>query len=334
MNYLIIPFIKYSLRDTKLGEMLHAYILSNLWKFPVDNIIFIGTHMGWEKGVKSINNKSVTYMSSLDCHQENLQLAINLLNDDDKFIVMDSDLMIYDYDIFTRIYKDLDDHDIVSNLDSGCTISPTYFHIWQKGHFPEDEYRNFMYTSPIFAPNEYRGGRGRFAATLFGCTKKFWMKHCGPQSEYYKYESMEVFSRNVIKYTPNVRFKELLDYRFNIWIDRDKKVVDQYRNTDDERCDETATRLGAYYHIRNFGETIKTIDYLSTDRPVVHHNKQESQRLLAWFTVVLEKLIKIDSSYSVYTSYIDRIRNDTDISSDLFEEYLTKFKEFHRVNLL
>jgi len=40
MNVLIIPFIKYSQVDTKLGSMLHDYILSKLSKFPVDNFVF------------------------------------------------------------------------------------------------------------------------------------------------------------------------------------------------------------------------------------------------------------------------------------------------------
>jgi hypothetical protein len=334
MNVLIIPFIKYSLVDHKLGSMLHEYILANISKFPVDNFIFIGTHMGWEKRVDNVKGKTISYISTYECHQENLQIAISQLNDDDKFVVMDSDLMVYDYDVFSRMFKYLDEYDIVSNLDSGCTITPTYFHIWQKGHFPEDPYLNFMYTSPIFAPNEYRGGRGRFAATLFGCTKKFWMKHCGTTDEYCSHESMEIFSRNVLKYTPDVKFKELLDYRCNVWIPPEHQKIQIYRNSDDERCDEHATKIGEYYHIRNFGETVKMIDYIIDNRVYVHHNKPESQRLLAWFTIVLEKLIQIDSSYSAYTTYIDRIRNDTDISKELFDEYLTKFKEFHRSNLL
>lgn len=270
----------------------------------------------------------------MECHQENLQIAISRLADDDKFIIMDSDLMIYDYSIFSDMFNDLDQYDIISNIDSGCTITPTYFHIWQKDKFPDDPHRNFMYTSPIFAPSEIHGGRGRFAATLFGCTKKFWMKYCGENTQYVNCESMEIFSRNVIKNYPEVKFKELLDYRFNLWIMLEKNSIDKYMNTDDIRCDESVTRSGKYYHIRNFGETVKTIEYFKTNRQFIYYNKQESQRLLAWFTIVLEKLIQIDSTYSVYTSYIDKIRSDTDVSKEFFDEYLIQFKEFHRTNLL
>lgn len=334
MNYIIIPFISYSHGDRKLGEMLHDYILSRLSRFPCDNFIFVGTLMSWKSKTVNIHGKTIEYIPTGACHQENLQIAIDKLNDDDKFIILDSDLMIYDYSIFTRIFNDLDQHDIVSNIDSGCTITPTYFHTWQKGHFPEDEYRNFMYTSPIFAPNEFRGGRGRFAATLFGCTKKFWMTYCGENEQYTSHESMEIFSRNVIKHYPNVKFKELKDYRFSLWINFDNNTIDKYINSDDCRCDEDATRSGEYYHIRNFGETVKTIEYVKANKLHVHYNRQESQRLLSWFTIVLEKLIQIDASYSEYTSYIDRIREDIGISKELFDDYQNQFKEFHRTNML
>lgn len=333
MNTIIIPFISYSHFDKKLGQMLHDYVLSKISKFPCDNFIFVGTHMSWKNEIVNIHGKTIEYIPTGECHQENLQIAISKLKDDDKFVIMDSDLMIYDYSIFSRIFDDLDQYDIVSNIDGGCTITPTYFHIWQKGHFPEDAYRNFMYTSPIFAPNEYRGGKGRFAATLFGCTKKFWMKHCGEIEQYNTHESMEIFSRNVIKNTPDVKFKELLDYRCNVWTDN-QNTIGTYINSDDTRCDEVKTMSGEYYHIRNFGETIKAVEYLMTNRSYVHHNKQESWRLLAWFTIVLEKLVEIDSSYSVYTSYIDKIRRDSDISTEFFAKYLEKFKEFHRTNML
>jgi len=334
MKYVIIPFISYSHTDRKLGEMLHDYVLSRLSRFPIDNFIFIGTHMTWEKKTVTVNGKTIQYIPTIGVHQENLQIAVNQLNDDDKFVIMDSDLMIYDYSIFIRLFDDLDNYDIVSNLDSGCTITPTYFHLWQKGQFPEDSYRNFMYTSSIFAPTPFKGGRGRFAATLFASTKKFWKQYMDNSDEYVNHESMEAFSRNVIKHNPNVRFKELLDFRFNIWVNVDNNRIDKFQNTDDTRCDESATKSAEYYHIRNFGETVKTVVYLMTGQPHVHHNKSETQRLLAWFIIVLEKLIQIDSSYSIYTTYIDRIRSETDISKEFYDEYMMQFKEFHRTHLL
>jgi len=334
MNYIIIPFISYNLEDTKIGEMLHDYIISRIDRFPIDDFIFVGSHMSWKKEKITVKNKNIQYIPTQHSHQENLEMAIDLINDDDNFIIMDSDLMIYDYNIFNEILEQLNYHDIVSNIDSGCRITPTYFHIWQKEQgFEDDPYRNYAYNLPILAPSEFRGGRGRFAATLFGCRKSFWKQHSEHNLEG-QYESMEMFARTIIEKTPLVRAKELLDYRFNLWIEPTSKEIVKTINSDDTRCTEEATINAPYYHIRNFGECPKIIRYYQLYDKWDMGSPQETQRLLAWFIVVLEKVKETNKDFPDYNHYIDRIISETGISKEQFNSYIQQFKEFHRTQLL
>jgi hypothetical protein len=335
MNTIIIPFVNYNSTDKKIGEILHNYILSRIHKFPVDNFIFIGTRMDFENETRVFNGKTIKYIGDKNrgsSHQQNIEDAINTLNDDDKFIVTDSDLMIYDYSVFTQIFNDLDEYDIVSNLDTGTRILPTYTCKEHEDIAEKDDFRNFMYSLSIMRPNQIRRGKTRFAATLFGCSKSFFNKNIDDNLDPHL-ESMEAFSRNVAKNFPNVKVKELLDPRFNLIIE-DNKYLKKFANHDDDRCDENTTKTHPYYHVRNFGESISTIQKYQNNQIHIDPNPWESQRLLAWFTIVLEKLIKIDLTYLHYTSYVERIREDSGVSKELFDNYMIQFKEFYRTDLL
>ena len=333
MNVIIIPFVGYSSIDKKIGEMLHDYVLSRLHNFPVNKLYFSGTRMSFKNETKVINGKTIVYTDSIDSwHQKNIEDTIDLLNPGDKFIILDSDLMIYDYSIFTQIFNDLNEYDIVSNLDTGTRILPTYILKQDENTAEQDPVRNYMYNLPIMRPNNLRRGRTRFAATLFGCSKSFYDKNrdgvLNPHLE-----SMEQFSRNVVKNFPNVKVKEILDPRYNFVIEKNEYLY-QFINFDDERCDLEMTQKHPFYHVRNFGESVKTIHKYKNNENYVDHNPCETQRLLAWFTIVLEKLIIIDSTYSEYYSYVDRIRKDSGVSKELFDNYIVKFKEFYRTDLL
>lgn len=333
MNTIIIPFVNYNSIDTKIGEMLHDYVLSRIHNFPVENFVFIGTRMSFKNETKIINGKTITYIDGKDnWHQKNVEDAIDVLNENDKFIIIDSDLMIYDYSIFDEIFNDLDEYDIVSNLDTGTRILPTYICKEHEDTAGKDEFRNFMYNLSIMRPNQIRRGKTRFAATIFGCSKSFYNKNRENNLDPHL-ESMESFSRNVVKNFPSVKVKELLDPRFNLIIE-DNKYLHKFANHDDDRCDENMTKTHPYYHVRNFGESINTIQKYQNNKTHIDPNPLETQRLLAWFTIVLEKLIKIDSSYSAYTSYIDKIRKDSGVSKELFDHYMIQFKDFYRTDLL
>lgn len=343
MKYIIVPFISYNLSDQRIGRMLHEFWLSRLDKFPVDNFIFVGDHMDFKTQVVNIKNKTVHYINTQNegSHQNNIHKALNKLNDNDKFIILDSDLMIYDHNFISNIFEDLNEYDIVSNIDGGCKIQITPESDQAKHDLGDDPYRNFTLSLPIFNFNEYRNSRCRFAATIFGCKKSFWEKHQDyssqimPETSEESYESMELFSRKVIEISPNVKVKELLDYRFNFVYTIDNKVFDKYPNTDDTRCTEEATRNASYYHIRNFGETPKIIGQYQRNEKRDGRDKREVLRLTAWFIVVYEKLLENDNSFGDYSDYINKIITDhCKITSQEFNDYLSRFKEFHRTNLL
>ena len=64
MNTIIIPFVNYNSIDTKIGEMLHDYVLSRIHNFPVENFVFIGTRMSFKNETKIINGKTITYIDA------------------------------------------------------------------------------------------------------------------------------------------------------------------------------------------------------------------------------------------------------------------------------
>lgn len=360
MNVLIIPFISYN-QGEKLNNILVDYHLSRLNEMPVDEVYFSGKWMNFKNETLIINNKKVHFLDvSNGWHQENIEFVINLLSDEDKFIITDSDCLIYDYSIFSDIFSWLDEYDIVSNLDGGTRILPTWSRKENYDPSKEDSYLNLMYNIPIMRPNDFRSGKTRFAATLFGCKLKFYKQYNVSNPEQ-KYESMEQFSRNVAERCPNVKVKELLDIRNSLYISHkyngeqisgkplsytlnlpnaNKYYDDIIHETtfgDDTRCTNDVFSQSKYYHIRNFGGVFTAVKKVINNENVptcFDSNDNESIRLLSWLQIILEKLSTYKENYKECLSYSTDILKYYNIPVDFFEEFLKRTKKFHRTEML
>lgn len=360
MNILIIPFVCYG--SELINNLLSDYHLSKVHKMNVDKIYFTGDRMGFKNETIDLNNKKIVYLNTIGVwHQSNIESVIKELNEEDKFIIMDSDLMIYDYSIFDDIFDWLNEYDIVSNLDAGTTIMPTW--TWEKDYdvTKEDNNKNLMYNIEIMRPKSYRGGRTRFAATLFGCKVNFYRKYnsLNPDS---KFESMEEFSRNVAKYCPQVKVKELLDFRNSLYCngnydgnqnpnlslkeilnlpnmkDYYSNMIGEILNNNDTRCTHDLFKNSKYYHIRNIGgsirDVVKIIENKNTNPTDFHYNPVEGIRLLSWLHILIEKMSLINEKYKSCTMYSQKILEYYGIPNDFFQIYLEKTKQFHRTHLL
>lgn len=361
MNVLIIPFISYA-SNPKINNILVDYHLSKIEKMPVDEIYFSGTRMGFKNETVNINGKKLHYLdNSAAWHQENVEFAVKRLSDQDKFIITDSDCLIYDYSLFNEIFSWLDEYDIVSNLDGGTRIMPTYG--WDRDYdlSKEDPYRNLMYNIPLMRPKEFRSGRTRFAATLFGCSTNFYRKYNFPKPSS-EFESMEQFSRNVAEKYPDVKVKELLDFRNSLFIQKNyngqqtqpislgdllnlpdvkesyDKFIHEVIGGDDRRCVNELFIQSKYYHIRNIGGIFtavrKVIDRENLPDTQFSHNDSEGIRLLTWLYILIEILSKNNNNYKDCLNYCEDIINYYNIPKDFFDIALKRTKEFHRTDLL
>lgn len=340
MNTVIIPFIKYSSTNELLGRLLFEYVMDNIHKIDANQVLICPTRMGLDEREFAIDGKTVRILK--DCpniiHQENIERGIATLSSGDKFIVMDSDCVIYDPSVFADIFSDLNNHDIVCNLDSGTRIIPTHvlFANWQNADMTD--LKNLMYRIPIMRPIFNRGVKTRFAATLFGCSYDFYTKYSvvpDKNCDVAAVESMELFSRNVASLLPSVRVKEMYDYRHSIVV-AERNVLYCHNNSDDIRVDGEMFNVVKYYHMRNFGDAIKMTDK-SPQYPYISQlqtNPSEGLRLLSWFQIILEKVCAKHPEYLVFMNNIDEIVADHNVDAKFYQSHLALTKQYHRTHLL
>jgi len=338
MTALIIPFHEYNSFNPELGRLLVKFVERNISKYNADVIYFVGRRMGFDNSIKTINNRQVHYVDK-ECglFQHNVLTIIKKLSSGDKFILMDSDFMIYDYSLIDDIWLDLDEYDIVNCLDNGTKIKPTYGSLIDlTPDYVFNDYTDLPYKLEIMKPTEYRAGYSRFAHWIFGCSYDFFMKHAD-NFDSQELEPMEIFTRNIATLTPNAKIKELLEIRSSLFALVEGRICSA-PNSNDSRCTEEAMRESKYYHIRNFGSLAYQIGFLNGasaygTSPFVECNFQETIRIVAWNLIILDILGLKDK----YITDINRVMDNCripNINSDYFIKYFAQFKEYHRVSLL
>lgn len=349
MNAVIIPFANYS-NHLKVppcfSTILLPWVQRNLHKYDADVIYLVGKKDVIESNkVEYIDKKRVEYISTDTLHfHDNFLTAVNKLSPGDKFILLDSDTVIYDYSLITDLFNDLDYYDIINCPDFSVRVHPTYQTILDKMNgYVEDEYRNLAYKIPGFLPNEYRTGFARFTHWIFACKFDFFKKHShnfGNQD----FEPFEQFTRNVAKNEPNFKFKELLQFRNCIYIDEDKFEPYQSPECDDKRCTLEDFQSAKYYHIRSFGvtatqvaETHKIKNNLNGSINFIENSHREMIRNIAWNYFIINKVANVDTinkSISEMNELIEIKNYKTTIDSEKFKNYYKLFCEYHRTHLL
>lgn len=340
MKALIIPFHNYTRNDDPIGKLLLTYIQQNFGRYNVDVIYLVGKNM-FEAKVEQYGKTRVEYVVTEDGNfNENFLTGVSKLKSGDKFILMDSDTMVYDFTLIDDLFRDLEIYDLVNCIDSGTRVQPTYDKYEDRFSASNDEDRNLPYNLWMMRPTEYRRGRTRFTHWVFACNYDFFKKHSSDFNDG-NYEAFEPFARSIAKNDPYARIKELPEIRHNIFISEDITEPRVDANSDDVRITEDVVKTSKYYHVRNFGAMAQAISQLNDERfqhsPFAERNYWEMMRIIAWNFVIMEKVWP-EGECRKYRKLVNRIFSDLEIrdnlNSDKFKNYLNAFKQFHRTWLL
>lgn len=342
MKAIIIPFTDYTDSDDPIGKLLLEYVQSNIPKYNVDVIYLIGKNM-FENKTEQYGRTKVVYIdqgTNDGSFQANFLTGVEKLKSGDKFILMDSDTLIYDFTLIDDLFRDLEIYDLVNCVDNGTRLHPTYDKYEERHTAPQDENTNLPYNLWIMKPTEYRRGRTRFTHWIFACNYDFFKKHSSDFLDG-NYEAFEPFARSIAKNDPYAKIKELPEIRTNIAITEDITEPQIQPNNDDIRVTEQVVKTSKYYHVRNFGGLAQAISQLDQDSykhsPFAERNYLEIMRIVAWNFVIMEK-VWTQGHIQKYKKLTNRIFSDLEIrdnlNSDKFKNYLREFKQFHRTWLL
>lgn len=342
MKAIIIPFHNYTYSDDPIGKLLLTYIQNNIPRYNADVIYLIGKNM-FESKTEQYGRTKVEYIDQGKddgSFQNNFLTGVSRLKSGDKFILLDSDTMIYDFTLIDDLFRDLEIYDLVNCIDTGTRMQPTYDTYEGRNGASQDEDGNLPYKLWMMKPSEYRRGRTRFTHWIFACNYDFFKKHSSDFLDG-NYEAFEPFTRSIAKNDPYAKIKELLEIRNNITITEDITEPQINANSDDIRNTDEVVKTSKYYHVRNFGALAQAISQLNEESyrhsPFAERNYLEMMRIIAWNFVIMEK-VWTDDQIRKYKKLTNRIFSDLDIrdnlNSDKFKNYLREFKQYHRTWLL
>ena len=347
MKVIIIPFHNYNtVGNDPLGRMLLSFVQRNLGRYNADVIYLVGNRKMFQildNKVEYYGKTKVEYVVTPNGNfNENFWVGVNKLNDGDQFILIDSDLMIYDFTLIDDLFRDLEIYDLINCVDNGTRVKPTYETLQEIPTADVNDERNLPYKLQIMRPTEYRYGRTRFTHWLFACNYDFFKRHSANFNDG-NYEAFEPFTRNIAQNEPYARIKELPEIRNNILIHEGSDLVTVHLNSDDIRNTDELVKSSKYYHVRNFGSMAQAVSQLQLETikfshsPFAEKNYWEMMRIIAWNFVVMEKIWSVDVCNN-YRNLINRILAELNISDNLdsekFNNYYKKFKEYHRTWLL
>jgi len=217
---------------------------------------------------------------------------------EDMFLLMHPDTVIYDSLVVKQGFDSLVDYDLAAIFDnSGKPLYKTY---------------------PLFQANAERGVRSRFCNYLwFGKTQQIkdipqmTFEESSEYPEAASYISEKLMERNI-------RAKELRDDRSNILFEEGHIRMLQWLDVTDQTC---PLHLG-YYHIRNFNEGPLLIDNFEH-----HREAYEDKKKIMPQTEFLRVLMWAKTLGNLPT---DRIIDDLHISQILWKEYENAFRFFHK----
>lgn len=310
----IVPFFRYGPDQRGNNKLLFKFFLKHLrlWAKEIDHLYIIdsGPTISPEdqQAVRSLV-KTTIYSLSRNSHWDNLNKYIPMITEN-KFLLIDSDTIIYNADVIRKIFEGLDNYDVVSLTDTsgGNALYKKY---------------------PIFDENESRSVRNRFGPYLFACRKDFWNRLGafdftpvgGPVNWT---DSMGSVSEQILALNP--RFKELPDDRVSVlWVEG-RIEVSAFLDSSHHLWSKPEQHNYGYYHIRNYSGGLKLVEAKAVDTADYNRHKsimprQEGLRLLAWLWFIAG-----DASYQ---REIIKIVDEFGVAESQFLEYLEKFKGFH-----
>ena len=344
MKAIIIPFHNYNITgDDLFGKLLLSYVQRNLERYNAADVIYlVGNERMFQSKVEQYGKTRVEYIST-ECgsFNDNFLAGVDRLKSGDKFILMDSDLMVYDFTLIDDLFRDLETYDLINCVDTGTRRQPTYDKFEDKSTAIQDGDRNLPYNLWIMRPTEFRRGRTRFTHWIFACDYDFFKKHSDDFNDG-NYEAFEPFTRSIAKNDPYARIKELPEIRNNILIHEDNTTPTININSDDIRNTDELVKNSKYYHIRNFGALAQaSSSFINFGKfmhsPFAERNYWEIMRITAWNVVILEKVLSKDAC-DKYKNLINKVFSELKIQDDLnsekFINYYREFQQYHRTWLL
>lgn len=310
----IVPFFKYEPAQRGNYKILFKYFVKHLaiWAKTIDHLYLIDSGCGLDVEDQKILDglvKNTVYHIGSNSHWSNLNNHIPLIQES-KFMLIDSDTIISDSNVVSDIFEKLDEYDIVSMTDGSGGV-------------------DLFQTYPVFAANEFRDHRRRFAPYLFAARTQFF-KNIGafdftpaPPGPNWT-DSMGTISQQLLAQNP--KFYELPDDRTSIYyIDGEHKTA-AFLDNNNFKWSQTIPNDYGYYHVRNFNGGLYLVESRALNPKAYQHAKsimprQEAMRLLGWLWVMAD---------TAYRAEIVAVVQDFGVSETDFNAYLKAFTEFHK----
>lgn len=310
-NAIIVPFHQYTPRvndDYKVYWNIW-YNCYRKWDDLIDKVYLIDHY--WNFDITDYhNNPKFSVEKVCETHWDNLTKIIPKITED-RIIMMDSDMLVYDRNLM-KLIVDFDG-DVITIMDGSGGISLS-------DHFP------------VMSPNENRAERRRFAPYLCGIKRDLMMKtslafqpHNIGQPDWM--DSFGLWTKDILSHHPSV--KELQDDRTTLRLFEDGHITrDTWLDGPQYKWSipiDAPHRTGCY-HIRNWNEAVRLVNNYYFDKDQYNHQKEivpfcEAIRLLTWYYIVVAKYKPQE------IGKINTILDDYKVKN--FDVYLSEFYKYH-----
>lgn len=310
-NALIIPFHQYVPHvnnDYRVYWDLW-YNCYKKWGDLIDKIYLIDHYWNFDSEDYDNSPKFVVFKSYIN-YYENLRKLIPSITED-RIIIMDSDMIIYDRELMKSIVNF--DGDVITTMDNSGGVSLS-------GSFP------------ILAPNEYRAERKRFTPILCSIKRDLMMKTSLSFQPYNNSHSdwmdaCGLWTKEILQQNPSI--KELQDDRTTLRLFEDGSITrDTWLDGPPYKWSiplDSPCRTGCY-HIRNWNEGLRLVNNYHFFKHDYNHQKEivpfcEAIRLLTWYYIIVSKYRpqNINKINVVLDDY--KVKN--------FDTYLSEFHKYH-----
>lgn len=280
-NAIIVPFHQYTPRvndDYKVYWNIW-YDCYRKWDDLIDKVYLIDHYWNFNATDYQFDPKSKFQVEKVcETHWDNLAKIIPKITED-RIIMMDSDMLVYDRNLMKLIINSNDDVITIMDGSGGISLSD---------HFP------------IMSPNENRAERRRFAPYLCGIKRDLMMKtslafqpHNTGQADWM--DSFGLWTKDILSHNPSI--KELQDDRTTLRLFEDGHISkDTWLDGSPYKWSipvDAPCRTGCY-HIRNWNEAVRLVNNYYFDKDQYNHQKEivpfcEAIRLLTWYYIVVSK---------------------------------------------
>lgn len=305
---LVVVFFRYTPRVDDHYKTQGELFLKHAKKWlPKLDAVYLADG-GWGFNKSDFHENTIVYSEDYRSHCEYMNHLMDLVQED-TFLLIDPDMIIYDPDVIDQGFKYLTQYGVAGILDNSGSLD-------------------------LFPANEYRDVRRRYTPYMtFGYSGDFknrdftWTQKDGQ----FEFDSMGKITFDLYK---NLPYKELRDNRSSIYLeDKDGKIT-KSSNLDGPNFEwslplEKTEDLG-YYHIRNSSIGLSLLAEFQVDKDAYKRRKEitpfrEMMRLLMWQW----QCDKQTGNLEKYKDMFLPVLEDYNISMDTWLKYEQEFEKYN-----